>query len=275
LDVNSDDLSGLILGKTLPYAEHYDPSLLQPIPRELARCHLPISDFNGQDIWTAYEVSWLGLGRRPQVAIVEFSFPAHSRCIIESKSFKYYLNSFNQTEFATQASVHEVLQRDLSLAAGAEAAIEFYTLDDFAAKRGAVHSKGVLLDDLPLSVNFDQSPNSQLLELEECSFDGVWCSHLLKSNCPVTAQPDWATVWLGWKGRAIKPESLLRYIISYRRHQDFHENCVERIYCDLQQTLQPDCLWVYARYTRRGGLDINPFRSSVPMSPPPVFGERQ
>lgn len=269
------DLSHLTLGKSLPYAEHYDAALLQPISRQMARQHLPALSFAGEDIWTAYELSWLGTDGKPQVAIAEFAVPASSSNLIESKSFKYYLNSFNQTVFASRHVVAEVLCDDLSKAAGAVVSVTLFGLTEFAAKRAAAGMLGASLDEVPLSLDEECKPSANLLQSRTEAFDGVWCSHLLKSNCPVTGQPDWASVWLGWQGRAIEPASLLAYIVAYRRHQDFHENCVESIYCDLMQTLQPERLWVYARYTRRGGLDINPFRSSEPMPVPEVFGERQ
>lgn len=269
------DLSELTLGKSLPYAEHYDAGLLQPIARQLSRQHLPAIPFVGQDLWTAYELSWLSPGGKPEVAIAEFEVPADSTCIIESKSFKYYLNSFNQTEFADRAAVSRVLQKDLSLAAGATVTVRLFSLADFAARRAAVQVLGEPLDSAVLSIGAEQLPSAEILEVREQAFDGVWCSHLLKSNCPVTGQPDWASVWVSWRGKAVEPSSLLAYIVAYRRHQDFHENCVESMFCDLMQVLRPERLWVYARYTRRGGLDINPFRSSEPMTVPNVFGERQ
>lgn len=273
--MHPNDLTELTLGKSLPYVEHYDATLLQPISRQLSRQHLPLNAFIGQDIWTAYELSWLSPGGKPQIAIAEFVVPAHSACIIESKSFKYYLNSFNHTEFASHDIVVETLQSDLGKAAGAAVTVTLYTLADFAAKRAATAVLGSSLDEVSVSLTTELRPSADLLQVRSQAFDGIWYSHLLKSNCPVTGQPDWASIWLGWAGRAIEPASLLAYIIAYRRHQDFHENCVESMYCDLLQVLRPERLWVYARYTRRGGLDINPFRSSEPMSVPAVFGERQ
>lgn len=273
--MNTHDLANLTLGKATPYAETYQPELLQPIERKLARQNLPLQEFFGVDLWTGYELSWLAPGGKPCVAVAEFKVPAQSRCIIESKSFKYYLNSFNHTEFHDSEAVLDLLRKDLSAAAGAGVDVRLYTLAGFAAERAASQPLGEALDDLPLVVQADQQPDAGLLRVLDDSFDGVWYSHLLKSNCPVTGQPDWATVWMGWKGPALEPQSLLAYIIAYRRHQDFHENCVESMYCDLMLALQPTRLWVYARYTRRGGLDINPFRSSEPMAIPAVWGERQ
>lgn len=275
--MQTSDLAALTLGKTLPYAERYDAGLLQPIPRQLAREKLALNDFAGTDMWTAYELSWLAPQGKPCVAIAEFAVPASSRNIIESKSFKYYLNSFNQSEFVDQKAVEETLRADLSAAAGAPVGVTLFTLDEFAVKRAGASVLGECLDvlDLPAAPSAGASPDAGLLQVQSQPFDGVWYSHLLKSNCPVTGQPDWASIWFGWRGRALVPASLLAYVVAYRRHQDFHENCVESMYCDLQQVLQPSQLWVYARYTRRGGLDINPFRSSEPMAVPPLFGQRQ
>lgn len=269
------DLDGTTLGKAQPYVEHYDGRLLQPIARQLSRQYLAATSFVGRDLWTGYELSWLTPGGKPEVAIAEFDVPAHSACIIESKSFKYYLNSFNQTEFASRAAVVDVMRRDLSEAAGAAVGVTLYSLADFAVKRSKAEVLGESLDNATLALDAEQSPGAAILQVREHRFDGVWRSHLLKSNCPVTGQPDWASIWLGWRGPALEPASLLAYIVAYRRHQDFHENCIESMYCDLFEVLQPESLWVYARYTRRGGLDINPFRSSAPMPVPNVFGERQ
>lgn len=269
------DLTHLTLGKPIAYVDQYQPGLLQPIARALSRQHLPQVDFIGQDVWTGYELSWLTPTGKPEVAIAEFAVPASSPFIIESKSFKYYLNSFNQTQFADAAAVNAVLIDDLSGVAGAPVEVRMYTLAEFASKRAAARSLGRPLDGLPLCLPDDQERDAGLLRVIDQPFDGVWYSHLLKSNCPVTGQPDWATVWLGWQGQALDPQSLLGYIVAYRKHQDFHENCVESIYCDLMELLQPRKLWVYARYTRRGGLDINPLRCSQPMAVPEVIGERQ
>ena len=272
MDIN--DLPQLSLGKLLPYVDQYDAGLLQPIERHLARQHLPQQSFIGADVWTAFELSWLSSDGKPHVAIAEFIVPAGSENIIESKSLKYYLNSFNQTTFDSRDAVLKLIQKDLSWAAGAQVEVVFYDLHEYAMKRANSLGVGQPLDDFPLSVTAN-APSADILQVQDAHFEGVWYSHLLKSNCPVTGQPDWASIWLSWSGRAVAPSSLLGYLAAYRRHQDFHENCVERVFCDLQQLLQPQKLWVYARYTRRGGLDINPFRSSVPMTIPAVMGERQ
>ena len=269
-----DPMGELKLGQTQAYVEHYDAALLQPIPRDLSRRQLPSVDFFGADVWTAYELSWLAPGGKPQVAIAEFTIPSSSANLIESKSFKYYLNSFNQTEVESWQALQSLLIRDLSVVAGGTVAVKLFELTEFDERRRAKPPESVLLDTLPLQ-NIVLEPSADLLIVADESFTGVWCSHLLKSNCPVTGQPDWASLWLGWQGLGIQPESLLRYIVSYRQHQDFHENCVERIFTDLAAVGRPESFWVYARYTRRGGLDINPFRSSQPMDAPLWLAPRQ
>jgi 7-cyano-7-deazaguanine reductase len=270
-----DPMSNLKLGQAQAYVEHYDPGLLQPIPRSLSRQHLVRQRFIGADIWTAYELSWLGLGGKPEIAIGEFIIPCDSPNLIESKSFKYYLNSFNQTEVASKIELRAILVKDLSQVAGASVEVRLYDLQEFAARRQAASPSALFLDQYPLGEVPATAPDSALLEVTEERFEGVWCSHLLKSNCPVTGQPDWASIWIGWQGRGVQAASLLRYLVSYRQHQDFHENCVERIFTDLELVAQPERLWVYARYTRRGGLDINPFRSSEPMELPVWLAPRQ
>ncbi|MBC6904428.1 NADPH-dependent 7-cyano-7-deazaguanine reductase QueF [Saccharophagus sp. K07] len=269
----NDQLSELKLGKQQAYPDHYDAGLLQPIPRALSRSHLNRQSFYGSDIWTGYELSWLCPGGKPQVCIAEFSIPANSPNLIESKSFKYYLNSFNQTEIASKDELLKTMERDLSAVAGAPVAIRLYGLEEYR-KRAEVAPEAVLLDDIEIQVNGYQ-PDANLLRPVDGEFDGIWCSHLLKSNCPVTGQPDWASIWIRWRGRALDQAALLQYIVGYRQHQDFHENCVERIYVDLEAAGSPSELWVYARYTRRGGLDINPFRSSHPMDAPVWLAPRQ
>lgn len=293
-----DPMGELKLGQTQAYVERYDASLLQPIPRDLSRRQLPNIAFFGADVWTAYELSWLEPGGKPQVAIAEFTIPASSVNLIESKSFKYYLNSFNQTEVESWETLHSLLSRDLSAVAGGQVAVRLFELAEFDERRRAQSPQAVMLDSFSLenpdklslenSDNFSEEnrdnlrlqntvlkPSADILIPADESFTGVWCSHLLKSNCPVTGQPDWASLWVGWQGRGVKPDSLLRYVVSYRQHQDFHENCVERIFTDLTAVGQPESLWVYARYTRRGGLDINPFRSSQLMDVPLWLAPRQ
>lgn len=260
--------SDLLLGKRLEYTDTYSPQLLFPIARAQARQLLLINSafdlplpFHGQDLWTAYELSWLDVQGKPQVAMAEFSIPADSPNIIESKSFKYYLNSLNQSRFKSWEAVSEILAADLSSAAGAEVAVELYSLNREAVL--TTHIPGVCVDELDVG-NPVYQPDPSLLRIEAGpqTVSGALYSHLLKTNCPVTGQPDWATLWVQYSGPRIDAASFLAYVVSFRQHQDFHENCVEKIFCDLQNQCHAKELTVYARYTRRGGLDINPFRTN-------------
>ncbi len=257
--------------------DEYDAALLQPIARVQSRQGLACSRFLGVDVWTAYELSWLDSAGKPVVAVGEISFPASSPNIVESKSFKYYLNGFNQVRVESFEVMTEVLERDLGAIAGVVVEVTLYTLSEFSRLRSGVVDLGVCVDGLSLAGGLDV-PDSGILKLAGSGVSGgmdVWCSHLFRSNCPVTGQPDWASIWFGIRGREVAPESLLNYVVSYRKHQDFHENCVESMFSDLMVELEPEDLWVYARYTRRGGLDINPFRSLRPMAAPNVVGVRQ
>ncbi len=265
----------LLLGKTLEYVDVYSPELLFPIARTQARKQLFAESpdvatnlpFHGQDLWTAYELSWLDAQGKPQVAMAEFWVPADSPNIIESKSFKYYLNSFNQSHFDSWRVLSETLVTDLSAAAGADVGVELYSLGREAAL--TTHLPGRCVDDLDLA-DVAYQPTPTLLKTIDGSglvSEGLY-SHLLKTNCPVTGQPDWATVWIQYTGTAIDPAGFLGYVVSFRQHQDFHENCVEKMFCDIQRQCQPKELTVYARYTRRGGLDINPFRTNTTLPIP-------
>ncbi|MNO70863.1 NADPH-dependent 7-cyano-7-deazaguanine reductase [compost metagenome] len=214
------------------------------------------------DIWNCYELSWLTPSGKPVVAIGEFAIPADSPNIIESKSFKLYLNSLNQSAFDSSESLREVLERDLSAAAGKPVGVRVRSLDEVAAE-GVASIGGTCIDDLDVTVESYDHPRPELLRCDDARrVDEVLYSHLLKSNCPVTGQPDWGTLVVDYSGPALDPASLLAYVASFRQHQDFHEQCVERIFLDLQRLLQPSRLTVYARYVRRGGLDINPYRST-------------
>lgn len=253
------------LGQPTEYRADYAPELLFPIPRQLKRDELGISGaalpFVGEDLWNAYEVSWLNPKGKPVVALATFRVPANSPNLIESKSFKLYLNSFNQTAFADAASVETTLVRDLSSAAGAPVNAKIEVL----SSRPQVlpgYPQGILLDELDISCTAYQPAPALLAAVDGQKAEETLYSHLLKSNCLVTGQPDWAMVVIRYRGRPIEHAGLLRYIVSFRDHNEFHEQCVERIYCDIQRQCAPEALAVYARYTRRGGLDINPFRSS-------------
>ena len=254
------------LGHHTIYPKQYDPSLLFPIKRTESRDKLSLSNdlpFRGSDRWTAYEVSWIDATGKPQVRVAEFILDSESPNIIESKSFKLYLNSFNQTVFASEREVTSKMLIDLSAAAGAPVELSLQSLN-YAKGLLIAEPIGECVDELPVDITHYQ-PAPELLTVSSTDkVNEVVFSHLLKTNCPVTDQPDWATVFIEYSGFQINHESLLAYIISFRDHQDFHENSVERLYCDLQQYCQPESLAVYARYTRRGGLDINPLRTSYP-----------
>ena len=250
------------LGQDTQYINTYDASLLYPIARDLnwkeqgvERKSLP---FKGVDIWNAYELSWLTKRGKPEVRLAEFRIFADSDSIIESKSFKLYLNSFNLSKFESENEVKERLIADLSEAAGGQVDVRIYHPDQ-APEFGQF--TGFCIDNQDIEIE-QYTPAPELLKTGEDVVEEVLFSHLLKSNCPVTGQPDWATVGISYSGKEIDREGLLRYIISYREHGDFHEQCVEKIYMDLWERCKPESLNVYARYVRRGGLDINPFRSS-------------
>ncbi len=252
------------LGHTTAYPATYSPDVLFPIARAAARQALPIGQalpFSGEDRWTAYEVSWLDGQGKPEVRLAEFIIACDSPCIIESKSLKLYLSSFNQTKFANEGDVIARIQADLSCVAGAQVSVFVYAVDE-SEVLASVKPVGYCLDHLPVDVvHYQLRPDELRSDSTRRVQQEIFYSHLLKTNCPVTGQPDWATVMIEYSGQAIIAESLLRYIISFREHQDYHEHCVETIFCHLKKHCQPQSLSVYARYTRRGGLDINPFRS--------------
>ena len=264
-------LNALKLGQQTQYAEKYDCTLLQPVPRHLNRDTLGITQTQpfsiGADIWTAYEISWLNLKGVPQVAIADVQIDFRSENLIESKSFKLYLNSFNQTKFADAAEVQDILQQDLQDCAKGEVKVQLNSLADYTAKP-IVALSGECIDELDIEIQ-DYAFNAELLK--NCTGDNMveemLVSHLLKSNCLITQQPDWGSLQIHYVGKQINHEQLLRYIISFRQHNEFHEQCVERIFCDLMQYAKPEKLTVYARYTRRGGLDINPYRSNFEALP--------
>lgn len=252
------------LGQQTEYVSQYAPSLLFPIPRNASREPLGLSGslpFHGVDVWTGYELSWLAPSGKPVVAVAEFRVPCESPCIIESKSFKLYLNSLNQTVFADIDAVKAVLVRDLSAAAGSMVDVILASLAHSQSFQTTEELAATVLDELDVNV-VHYHPAPQLLRVGDSVVEEQVVSHLLKSNCPVTGQPDWASVFIRYRGKQIDHKGLLAYVISFREHQDFHENCVERIFCDINTQCKPERLSVYARYTRRGGLDINPFRSN-------------
>ena len=260
------------LGKSSAYQSQYAPELLFPIARQQKRDELQLTGalpFFGVDIWNGYELSWLNMRGKPQVAIATFTVPADSPNIIESKSFKLYLNSFNQTRLANQEALVELLREDVSAAAGAPVSVVVTMQEDFGRlKMGEL--EGLLLDRLDIEVD-NYSPSPALLKATrgQPPVNETLVSHLLKSNCLVTGQPDWGSVQIHYIGDQIDQEGLLKYLIGFREHNEFHEQCVERIFVDILRQCAPQKLAVYARYTRRGGLDINPWRANFSTSRPP------
>ncbi|MGB1173537.1 MAG: NADPH-dependent 7-cyano-7-deazaguanine reductase QueF [Marinobacterium sp.] len=263
------------LGKETVYANQYDPSLLYPIERDINwkvrgvdRSTLP---FFGEDIWNSYEISWLNSKGKPIVALAQFHIPATSTHIVESKSFKLYLNSYNLSRFDSTDDVANQMANDLSEAAGGQVKVTLTSPQD-AVQIEAFD--GRCIDDLDITVaHYDPAPELLFSQGDEVSETLV--SHLLKSNCPVTGQPDWASVQISYRGPKIDEEGLLGYLISYREHGDFHEQCVETIFMDILERCQPEELTVYARYVRRGGLDINPYRSTQDTLPTNLRLSRQ
>ena len=260
------------LGKASAYADQYDASLLFAMPRAPKRAELGIDGtppFFGADMWTAFELSWLNLRGKPQLALVHITVPCESPNIIESKSFKLYLNSFNNTRFADARDVRERIRADIGAAVGAGIGIK--TLGPELFDQEPVHEMdGLNLDRLDVEcIHFSPAPELLFAEFDELPVTETLTSNLLKSNCLVTGQPDWASIQISYSGAQINQEGLLQYLVSFRNHHEFHEQCVERIFMDVWTRCKPIKLSVYARYTRRGGLDINPFRTSYPQGLPP------
>ncbi len=258
------------LGKQSPYPPRYDPAVLFPIGRAEQRAALGLSGdlpFSGADLWTAYELSWLAPSGKPEIAIARFRVPAESPSMVESKSVKLYLNSFSQTRFGGPEEVERVLRDDLGRACGAPVGVELVRPAAFA--RLAIESlAGESIDDLEVEVR-DYSPRPDALAAGGATVEETLVSHLFKSNCPVTGQPDWGSVQIRYRGPRIDRAGLLRYVVSFRQHAGFHEHCVERMFVELRDRCRPERLTVYARFTRRGGVDINPFRSNWEQAPAP------
>lgn len=256
----SEDLT---LGKQVSYIETYSPELLQPVPRTVGRTAIQLPQtlpFDGIDIWNGYELSWLNAKGKPVIAILQCNVPIDSPNLIESKSFKLYLNSFNQSTMQNAAQVEALLQKDLSNCAGKQVEIKLYSAAEFD-QLNLGQLQGTVIDDLDVEITHYQ-PGPSILATTDEQADETLVSHLLKSNCLITSQPDWASVLIRYSGKKICHESMLKYIVSFRQHNEFHEQCVERLYYDILTQCNPEKLTVYARYTRRGGLDINPFRSN-------------
>jgi 7-cyano-7-deazaguanine reductase len=267
------------LGKSSAYEDRYNPGLLFPLPRATKRAEVGITGslpFLGADLWTAFELSWLNPKGKPQVALAHITVPAETPNIIESKSFKLYLNSFNNSVFADMDAVRHTLRTDLTEAVwraapavGASLGVKLLGPEWF--DREPVHElDGVNLDRLDTEcTRYQPAPDLLSAAFDEQPVTETLTSHLLKSNCLVTGQPDWGSVQITYTGPQIEQEGLLQYIVSFRNHNEFHEQCVERMYMDIMARCKPTKLTVYARYTRRGGLDISPWRTSHPQALPP------
>ena len=266
MNYQDNSLKSLKLGQKTEYASQYDRTLLQPVPRPFNRDGLGITQNQpftiGADIWTAYEISWLNEKGLPQVAIADVYLDYQSQNLIESKSFKLYLNSFNQSKFADFNAVQQTMQRDLSECAQGDVKVRLNPVAVYDSQK-IDHLQGDCIDQQDIEIT---SYEFNADWLKDCVSDEIveekLVSHLLKSNCLITNQPDWGTLHIHYVGKKIDHEKLLRYVVSFRQHNEFHEQCVERIFCDLMHYAKPEKLTVYARYTRRGGLDINPFRSN-------------
>ncbi len=265
------------LGKATPYKDQYDASLLFPISRLPKRQEIGVPatlPFLGADLWTAYELSWLNARGKPQVAIAHVTVPCETPNIIESKSFKLYLNSYNNTKFADAAEVLARLRADLSAAAwrdsGRTGTVGVKLIAPELFDQEPIHElDGLSLDRLEVEcTHYTPAPELLTAAFDEQPVSEVLTSSLLKSNCLVTGQPDWGSVQIAYSGPHIEQAGLLQYLVSFRNHNEFHEQCVERIYMDIWTRCKPTKLTVYARYTRRGGLDINPWRTSHPQALP-------
>lgn len=268
-----------LLGKNTVYRDQYNPDLLQPIPRALGRDAIGDHDFRGTDIWRLYELSWLNPQGIPQTAVAELLVPASSHSIVESKSLKLYAGSFAMTRVSGKEEVASRMQKDLSTCLGAEVKVRLYSIKDYPGDVSTM--QGFSLDELTLPQDcvfktYETEPSFLAFDSQSTqTVSETFSTTAFRSLCPVTGQPDLASVMINYKGRAIDPAGLLKYLVSYRCHKGFHEQCVEQIYHDLRQAFNPECLEVYACFTRRGGIDINPFRSSVQDEPSEIIREKR
>lgn len=252
------------LGKDTPYVDTYTPSLLRSIERAPARENAGVVDplpFHGEDLWTCYELSWLNAKGRPDAAVVALRVPCTSPCIVESKSLKLYLTSFAQTHFTSRAEVQSALESDLAIAFRAPILVTLYDVAHPAS--GSSQFPGRCIDHLDIEVEeYTLNPDVLSLDRGDVITRETLYTHLFRSLCPVTGQPDFASVMVQYAGRRIDQERLLRYLVSFRTHTAFHEDTIERIFLDVRSRCTPDHLTVYGRFMRRGGIDINPYRST-------------
>ena len=278
------------LGKATAYPDQYAPQTLFPIARQPQRSELGMTagtalPFTGADLWTGYELSWLNPRGKPQVALVQVAVPCETPCIVESKSFKLYLNSFNNSRFASADAVRQRISEDVGVSVWQPVAsvsqqasggappstvgVRLVLPEQFSAQ-AMQELEGLSLDRLDVECSdYQPAPHWLRADTAEAAVTETLTSHLLRSNCPVTQQPDWGDIQISYSGAPIDQEGLLRYIVSLRNHNGFHEHCVERIFMDILRHCRPSRLTVYARYTRRGGLDINPLRTNHPGPLPP------
>ena len=267
----------LLLGKKIDYCRRYAPELLCPIPRAYSRAALDLAGdppFHGCDVWHAWELTWLDRRSLPQVAIAEIRVPAESVNIVESKSLKLYLNSLAMTRFETQTALVDTITTDISRAVGSEVRI---ALSSAACPQGTSFAplRGECLDSRSVRCDTWTIDRRLLVADSDNVVSEDLHSHLLRSLCPVTNQPDCGSVQIRYRGPRIDRDGLLRYIVSFREHNDFHESCVERMFVDILHRCGPDRLSVHAHYLRRGGIDINPFRSNFETAPEHIRVWRQ
>ncbi len=265
-----DDLAAAPLGHATGYPDTYDPAQLFAIARAPQRAALGIGDavpFSGSDVWTAYELTWLDARGKPAIAIATIDVPASSPSLVESKSMKLYLGSFAQSAFAAPGDVARTIERDLGDRTGSAVRVMLRLPAAFAAERIASLA-GDSLDGLEMSGAF-AAVDASTLAARGAAVDEALTTDLFRSVCPVTGQPDIASVRVAYRGPRIDRSGLLRYLVSFRRHPGFHEHCVERIFVDVAARCRPDALTVEARFTRRGGIEINPFRTSANLAVPP------
>lgn len=256
------------LGQKTEYVQSYSPEQLFPIPRSMARDKINLSHllpFKGVDIWTGYELSWLNLKGKPEIATATFTLPCTTPYIVESKSFKLYLNSFNQSKFSSIEEVQETIKKDLSEATQGGVDVQLFPISNRIFEH-MEDFKGICVDHLDIEID-EYEVNKELLKADGPIVTETLYSNLLKSNCLATGQPDWGSLLVRYQGKKINHENFLKYVVSFRNHSGFAEHCVEQIYNDILTLCQPTLLTVYARYTRRGGLDINPFRSNFEEAP--------
>ncbi len=254
-----------------------DASVLNPIARVEARRSLPMTGipFSGADFWTAYELAWLDQNGMPKLAIADIRVACESENIIESKSMKLYLNSFYKKQMESVSAVAEKIRSELCEVLRGSVAVELFTLEAFREQHPIKTQKGYCLDNHRVEpINFGPAPEILITKGHKKVSETLFC-HLLRTKCPVTSQPDWASIYVMYRGKSIDRDALFRYIISYREHSDFHEQCVERIFCDILNYCNPTELTVWARFLRRGGLDINPYRTNSETYPLRIRETRQ